>query len=315
MHKRPLAVIAVFFILGIVLARFLPESLRFVHIFIATLIFILLCLLLSSTSCRPGLNLAYSGWVAGRGKLANVFLLLSITSFASLLYINSNIWPDNHISHFLGDEKLKTSVMGTIKSPALTRRPYYGKINSMYLFEIEGIKDKGEWWGVKGLSQIRIQAEKDYRYGDRLLVRGTIKKPGRPVIASRRAGLNLPYGYGRAGSAATDVRKFNYREYLERQNIFAIVNTKESNITVLAHNYKSNPILKYTYIIREKLKNQIIDKMPLDSGAFLRAILLGDRSELPKDIQNSFKNSGTMHIFPIQNTKNYNYPLNSFITL
>ena len=39
--------------------------------------------------------------------------------------------------------------------------------------------------------------------------------------------------------------------------------------------------------------------MPLDSGAFLRAILLGDRSELPKGIQDSFKNSGTIHVLAI----------------
>ena len=39
--------------------------------------------------------------------------------------------------------------------------------------------------------------------------------------------------------------------------------------------------------------------MPLESGAFLRAILLGDRSELPKKLNESFRNSGTMHILAI----------------
>ncbi|MFH1854422.1 MAG: ComEC/Rec2 family competence protein, partial [Candidatus Omnitrophota bacterium] len=203
------------------------------------------------------------------------------------LYLNSNIWPDNHISHFLGEERLKTSVVGIIKSPALTRKPYYGKINSTYLFEIEEIKAEEDLWSnVQGLSQIRIQTEKDYQYGDRLLVNGTIRKPGLPLTPTLS-----PEGRGR--------RVFNYREYLERQNTFALINTKENNVTLLSHNYKSNPILRYIYLLREKLKNQIIEKMPLDSGAFLRAILLGDRSELPKHIQASFKSSGTMHILAI----------------
>ncbi|MFH1854199.1 MAG: hypothetical protein ABH815_02695, partial [Candidatus Omnitrophota bacterium] len=62
MNKRPLAVIAVFFILGIVLARFMPDSIRFVHVFIGTLVFVLSCLLLTLTrcNCRAGLNLPYS---------------------------------------------------------------------------------------------------------------------------------------------------------------------------------------------------------------------------------------------------------------
>ena len=79
--------------------------------------------------------------------------------------------------------------------------------------------------------------------------------------------------------------KFDYRGYLERQNIFALINTKEDSITVLYHDYKSNPLMKYTYLLRGKLKNLIIEKMPLESGAFMRAILLGDRSELPRRIQ------------------------------
>ncbi len=258
MNKRPFFVVCIFFIFGILLARFLPAPVRFPHIFIVTLILIAFTLALASL---------------GRG---NIFLLLSIISFAALLYVNSNIFPSNHISHFLKEEPFKGEIVGFIKSPALKRGPYYGKIASTYLFEVEGVKDQGEWRDLLGVSQIRIETEKDYQYGVQLLVTGTIKKP-----------------YEAASG------EFNYREYLERQNIFALINTKEHNITVLSHDYKSNPILKYTYLLREKLKNQFIEKMPLDSGAFLRAILLGDRSELPKKLQELFKNSGTIHILAI----------------
>ncbi|MBU0759466.1 MAG: ComEC/Rec2 family competence protein, partial [Candidatus Omnitrophica bacterium] len=108
---------------------------------------------------------------------------------------------------------------------------------------------------------------------------------------------------------------FNYREYLERQNIFALINTRENNVTLLSHNYKSNPLLRYIYSVRAKLKNQILEKMPLESGAFLSAILLGDRSELPKHLQTAFKNCGVYHILPVQNTKKLNYSLKSDLTL
>ncbi|MBU4311442.1 MAG: hypothetical protein KJ706_01830 [Candidatus Omnitrophica bacterium] len=315
MNKRPLAVIAIFFIIGIVLARFLPGSVKFPHIFIVTLIFIIVSFIFSRIDSRSPFSWGQvypreSGGGNDNGccqKIANIFLLLSITSFAALLYLNSNIWPDNHISHFLGEEKLKTGIVGVIRSPALTRKPYYGKINSTYLFEVEGIKAEGsrleaegEWLGVTGLAQIRIQTEEDYGYGDRLFVRGTVRRPA--GIDSR-----LPSGKA-AGFRGNDKNRgndklrvdsnnrFDYRAYLERQNIVALINTKEHNVTVLSHNYKSNPILKYIYSIRERLKDQILEYMPLDTGAFLRAILLGDRSELPKHIQASFKNSGTMHI-------------------
>ena len=176
MHKRPLAATAIFFILGIILARFLPESVRFVHIFIVTLILILGSFIFSRVDSRFRGNdkeieddEEKAPQFFRSGRIANIFLLLSVTSFAALLYVNSNIHPNNHISHFLGEEKLKTSIVGIIKSPALSRKPYYGKINSTYLFEIEAIKKhraKGiahsgnEWTKLTGLAQIRIQTEK-----------------------------------------------------------------------------------------------------------------------------------------------------------
>ena len=263
MNKRPLAVIALFFILGIVLARYLPESVKFVHVLVGTSIFILFAFLFTTPgpgSGRPG---------SGGGK---VLLILSVISFAVLLYLNANTFPENHITNFIGEEKIKTGIVGTIKSPALTRRPYYGKIASTYLFDTEAIKRDGEWWKVKGVAQIRIQTEKDLAYGNRLVVKGTIMRP-----------RNDSY----------------YRSYLERQNIFALINTKEYDVTILSHNYKSNSILKYIYAIRERIKDRIIGTIPLETGAFLRAILLGDRSELPRHIQDSFKKSGTMHILAI----------------
>jgi len=168
-NKSPLAVIAIFFALDIVIAKFLPEAIKFHHVFILTAILIL------------------SSFIFSKNNL----LFLSIASFAALLYINSDILPKDHIINFLGEESLKTEVVGIIRSPGLTRRPYYGKINSMYLFEIEGLKDNDEWLGVKGLAQIRIQTEKDYEYGDRLLVKGGDKEAIRGCHCEDEARNNL----------------------------------------------------------------------------------------------------------------------------
>jgi len=139
-------------------------------------------------------------------------------------------------------------------------------------------------------------------------VKGTIKRPFESVIARRpKADEAIPkkrlLRFARndsAKDARNDSSNFNYKQYLENQNIFAIINASEKNVTLLAHNYKVNPIIRYAYFIREKLKNMFLEKMPLESGAFLRAILLGDRSELPKKLNESFRNSGTMHILPVQ---------------
>ncbi|MBU1912636.1 MAG: ComEC family competence protein [Candidatus Omnitrophica bacterium] len=241
-------------------------------------------------------------------KISRIFLFLSIISLGALLYLNSNIFPNAHIKYFLGENRISSEIIGIIKSPAETRRVYFGKVGSRYLFQIESI----DGLKITGLVLINIKTEKDYQYGDRLLVKGTIKKPPADVIARalRFAQRKLrteaiseiasSSAKKHGGLLAMTKRKdFNYREYLERQNIFAIISASEKNITLLSHNYNSNPVIRYAYLIRDKIKNQFLEKMPLESGAFLRAILLGDRSELPKKLNESFRNSGTMHILAI----------------
>ncbi len=296
MNKSPLAIVSIFFIIGIILGKFLSGHISLIQAFYVVLFFVIATIIFVRFS-----------------KLSHTFLFLSIISIGSLLYLNSNIFPPDHVSHFLGKDKLKAEIIGTIKSPAEARGVYYGKVSSRYVFEVEQILNLSRSaigqtseevrQKVGGLALIKIKTEKDYQYGDRLVVKGTIKRPETKNIVSRRAGLNLGYSKNISrGGLNLPYRfsgDFNYRKYLERQNIFAIINASEKNVTLLSHNYKSNPVLRYAYLVREKIKNQFLEKMPLESGAFLRAILLGDRSELPKKLNESFRNSGTMHILAI----------------
>jgi len=338
MNKRPVAVICVFFIIGIFLAACLPKLLNLTNAFTLTLIFILLCWFLVLISCRGGFqtrpygskNIARSSSRLTSSRLApllHTFLFLSIISLGALLYLSSNIFPPNHISYFLGRDKVKAEITGVIKSPAEARGVYYGKVSSRYVFEVEQISnpyrsaigntssDRRSEEGrqrVNGLALIRIQTEKDYQYGDRLMVKGTIKRPDTKNIARSSPKLAPLLQHSLKSEPKTN---FNYKQYLENQNIFAIINASEKNVTLLSHNYKSNPVIRFAYFVREKIKNQFLEKMPLESGAFLRAILLGDRSELPKKLNESFRNSGTMHILPLQCRRKYSFSPESSLTL
>ena len=278
MHKRPLAVIVIFFIIGILLGEFFQSYITLIQVFCAFLFFLFFTITFTFTR---------KIWVS------YIFLFLSIISVGALLYLNSNIFPPNHVSHFLGKDKVKAEIIGVIKSPAEARGIYYGKISSRYIFEIESIDNLK----INGLALIRIQTEKDYQYGDRLLVKGSIRNPKFEIRNPKQ--IQNP---------KSQKSNFNYTKYLENQDIFAIIDASEKNVALLSYNYKSNPIIRYAYLIREKIKNQFLENMPLESGAFMRAILLGDRSELPKRLNESFRNSGTMHILPTQCRAMYIYP-------
>ncbi len=195
-----------------------------------------------------------------------IIFTLATDSFAPEIHT----LPDNHIAKLVKEDKIKTDMTGVIRGPVLKRKSCFGKIRCDYSFEIEKLGGKR----AQGMALISIKHEREYKYGDRLTVKGTIKKP--PVF-----------------------KKFDYRSFLERKNIFAVVYTSGQNVKVLTRDYKVNKILKQVYKIRNNVKTSVIDGLSLDEGSFLRAILIGDRSELPENIKESFRKSGTMHMIAI----------------
>ncbi|MFH1782507.1 MAG: ComEC/Rec2 family competence protein [Candidatus Omnitrophota bacterium] len=257
MNKRPISIIAILFMVGIILASIFFNPTDFVCLFFLTLTSFFISLLLFR-----------------KRALSEIFMLVSLIGVGSLFYINSNIFPNNHISNVLKEDTLKTYVVGVIKTPVLNRRPYFGKINSRYVFQIEAVKKENDWLEVGGRGYANIQTESSYDYGDRLLALASIKRP-------------------------KSKEDFDYRKYLERKNIFFTFNTEENNITLLKKDHRINYFLKFVYNVREKIKDNIISRLPLESGALLRAVLLGDRSEISSHMTDSFKRSGTMHILAI----------------
>jgi len=261
MHKRPVAIIAALFITGIFSGKSLSSYIGLSQIFLAVLFFIIATIIFIRLS-----------------KTAHIFLFLLIISSGALSYLNSNIFPPDHISYFLGKDKVKAEIIGTIKGPVEARGVYYGKVSSRYMFKLEeisllydSVSRRTATHGVSGLALIRIQSEKDYQYGDRLLIKGTIR--------------NTKF---ETQNPKFQKNNFNYAEYLENQDIFAIINASGKNVTLLARDYKVNPVLKYAYLARGKLKDQFLEKMPLESGAFLRGMLLGEKSELPQKTKEIF---------------------------
>ncbi len=257
MNKRPLFIIAIFFIIGIFASSLFFNSRLFIMLFIIN------CLLAASAL-----------FLDAHKRLLSVALLLSVMCLGSIVYINSKILSNGNISNLLGNDPLKTKIIGVIRSPALGRKSYFGKINSRYLFEIESMNYKGKWLAAEGLGYIKIQTESSYKYGDKVSLYGKIRKP-------------------------ISFKGFDYKKYLERKDIFFILDVKESNLTLLEADYKINQVLKYAYLFREKIKNNIISKMNFEQGAFLNGILFGDISELPIELEDSFKKSGTMHILAV----------------
>lgn len=125
---------------------------------------------------------------------------------------------------------------------------------------------------VDGTILVRLTNDYDLAYGDPVRVRGRLETP-------------------------PEDEDFSYREYLLRQGIHSLLRT--NSVTRLPFGEQRNPFWDFLYRLRASLYKEVNSLFPQPEAALLNGILLGLESDIPADIQQAFKDTGTAHIVAI----------------
>lgn len=158
---------------------------------------------------------------------------------------------------------------------------YQDKTNLKGEFSILSIKENGEYYnkyicknqlGDKFILQIKIKDDITLNVKNKIYLEGTFKLPD----------LNRNYG------------GFNYRRYLNSQNIYGTITTKSNSIILLEKN-KIDFITKIKNIIEETF-TKLLSK---DCAGIINGMLNGDTKNISKQILNDFKNSGITHLLAV----------------
>ena len=109
------------------------------------------------------------------------------------------------------------------------------------------------------------------RYGDRLALRGRLDEV--PVFED-----------------------FDYREYLARQGIAALMSRPEAT---LLDEGLGNPFLSAVYWLRNSLSRSLNRSLAEPQASLAQALLLGKRGDIPQDVTGDFRDTGTSHLLAI----------------
>ena len=93
-----------------------------------------------------------------------------------------------------------------------------------------------------------------------------------------------------------DSAEFSYKEYLAQENIYSTLFFPR--IELLAEN-QGNPILAAIFGFKQDAANTIARVVPAPQSGLLKAILLGDKSDLPEIIEDDFRIAGLAHLIAI----------------
>ena len=263
--KRPILIIAIGYIIGILGGLYLEKSIVLFLSCIAIIIFIIK---------------RKKSWKIGRYKRYiklyinnKAIIILIITAIISSIIIYQKEKEYKKIEN----ELCKTEdivIKGKIKRE--TKIKEYGKI---YKVQIEEITQNGK--EIKAQKKnIYIQDNKTkikLQYGDIIEVKGKYEEP-----ESRR-----------------NYKGFDYKLYLKTKNILGTL--KSTNIKKVSHKIE-NPI---EYIesksikLSENLKQKANNILPQEIASIFIGIILGDRTEIPEEAIENFRNANMSHILAV----------------
>ena len=136
-------------------------------------------------------------------------------------------------------------------------------------------EDNLQFSAVEGRMLARVPPG-DWRYGDRVYLRGYLQTP-------------------------FESEDFSYQDYLARQGIFSVFTCgyAEEKCIVRTGSNQGNPFFAAVYDFRQLALQVVYDLFPDPEASLMAGILLGIESGIPADVQEAFIATGTSHIIAI----------------
>ena len=150
-----------------------------------------------------------------------------------------------------------------------------------FQLEMERIRrEGGEWMAAEGTLLVTARANVElaemrqapyFRYDDRLLIEGVIEEP-------------------------PDLEAFDYAAYLARQGIVEVLDARSVK---LVGEGEGSAFYRSLYEFRRRLAASIATVVPEPQAALGQATLLGLRRNIPSDLTEAFRRTGTAHLLAI----------------
>jgi len=150
-------------------------------------------------------------------------------------------------------------------------QPEYRGDYLRFRLEASQITHDGILQEISGAALVYAPAYGDYRYGDRLTLKGELCLP--------------PQFDG-----------FDYRGYLAEQGIYSIIYYPDIKTVSRGH---GSPVLGLVYGLRQGMADNLARALPEPAASLAQGIVLGMRGAIPDPVRDAFAVTGTAHLLAI----------------
>jgi len=199
--------------------------------------------------------------------------------YAAILFSSALIVFPLHEKSSLGSESPSVFLGGKVVSETESREVFRGAKKDYFILNVEKRWEALESpvRNVRGRVRVAWKNAPPVEYGDVLVLEGELADfPGR----------RNPGG-------------FDSKAYWERQRVHsAFYAAKNARYKILARG-QGNPVKASAIAVRRYLSARLSHDFNKEQASFLKALFLGERSEMDQDFRDLFLNTGTMHILAV----------------
>ena len=161
-------------------------------------------------------------------------------------------------------------IVGTIIS-----NPIDKQYKNQYTLKVEEINGNKKYKNTN--LQLNVKKEKEtLNYGDEIIVKGNFEE----------------------ASTARNEGGFDYKQYLKTKNIYGILTVNKKDIEIINKN-NVGIIDLLANKVKNSMKNKIEQNIPNETSELLSGMIIGEKSNLQKEIQEDFRNSSLSHVLAI----------------
>lgn len=203
-------------------------------------------------------------------------LYLAAVCLGALCYQNVYLLPSYHIGFISYQDRGRlTALEGMIDSDVQSRPRAFGT-KQMFELEISKIKLDEEWKTATGRISVDFYQPLILNYGDQVILSGSLHK-----------------------AFSSPLNRFSYQQYLEDHGLFWILSVSKYRTVKILSAHHGHWWIAASFKFKHRLKNILAQYLEPRETGMIQAMVLGDRSFLPKDIYALFVKTGTAHILAI----------------
>jgi competence protein ComEC len=221
--------------------------------------------------------IALSFMLLRQAKQSAILILVFYFLLGGLFYKNAVILSSNHISNLKSIKNSAVFLKGIIGSSVEMRQQ--NRISkAVFVLDALEIKFFNNWYKTSGKVLVQsFNTSNNLSYGDYLILGGKLLSPNNLYFSQR----------------------LNYAQYLANQGISFIFSVKKHNLVRVISKDKVNFLMAISFKAKNKMQGIIRKTLPPLEAGILEAFILGERSHLPREINNLFVQTGTVHILAI----------------